>query len=114
MLDFVASATTSAEALAQSVYLLRRDGRLFVFGMPHHNDQVFPWYAAFRSELKMICSVGPECAPFFQVAMDMMVDGRASILGEAVTPRMRWDEAEKAFEMYHLCARDSQKLVLEL
>ena len=43
-----------------------------------------------------------------------MVDGRASILGEAVTPRMRWDEAEKAFEMYHLCARDSQKLVLEL
>lgn len=114
MLDFVATATTAAEALAQSVYLLRRDGRLFVFGMPHHNDQVFPWYAAFRSELKIINSVGPECAAFFQVATDMMLDGRASILGSVVTPRMRWDEAEKAFEMYHLCARDSQKLVLEL
>jgi len=114
LLDFVATATTSAEALASSVSLLRRSGRLFVFGMPHHNDQKFPWYAAFRNELKIITSVGPECAAFFQLAMDMMVDGRASILGQAVTPRMRWEDAAKAFEMYRLCARDSQKLVLEL
>jgi len=114
MLDFVVTASTAAEALAQSVYLLKRDGRLFVFGMPHFNDQKFPWYAAFRNELKIINSVGPECAAFFQVATDMMLDGRASVLGTIVTPRMPWEQAEKAFQMYHECVRDSMKLVLEL
>jgi L-iditol 2-dehydrogenase len=114
MLDFVATATTSAEALASSVGLLKRDGRLFVFGMPHFNDQKFPWYAAFRNELKIINSVGPECAAFFQVATDMMLDGRANALGDIVTPRMPWEQAEQAFEMYHECTRDSLKLVLEL
>ncbi|MCX7006854.1 MAG: zinc-binding dehydrogenase [Kiritimatiellaeota bacterium] len=114
MLDFVVTASTAAEALASSVCLLKRDGRLFVFGMPHFNDQKFPWYAAFRSELKIINSVGPECAAFFQVATDMMLDGRAGVLGNIVTPRMPWDQAPKAFDMYADCARDSLKLVLEL
>ncbi len=31
-----------------------------------------------------------------------------------VTPRLRWDQAPKAFQMYAECARDSLKLVLEL
>lgn len=114
MLDFVATATTSAEALSSAVYLLKRGGRLFVFGMPHFNDQKFPWYAAFRNETKIITSVGPECAEFFQVAMDMMLDGRASALGAMVTPRLPWEQAEKAFEMYFDCVRDSLKLVLVL
>ncbi|MCX7886566.1 MAG: zinc-binding dehydrogenase [Verrucomicrobiae bacterium] len=114
MLDFVATATTAPEALSDAVYLLRRGGRLFVFGMPHFNDQKFPWYAAFRNETKIITSVGPECADFFQVAMDMMLDGRASALGAMVTPRLPWEQAERAFEMYFQCARDSLKLVLVL
>ena len=58
--------------------------------------------------------LGPECAAYFQTAMDMMVDGRASDLGAMVMPRMPWDQAPEAFEMYANCAKDSLKLTLEL
>jgi L-iditol 2-dehydrogenase len=114
MLDFVVNAAAPPESLSTAAKLLKRGGRLFVFGMPDHDDQRFPWYSAFRNETKIINSVGPECSAFFQVAMDMVVDGRASALGAMVTPRLRWDQAPKAFQMYAECARDSLKLVLEL
>ena len=114
MLDFVVNAAAPPESLSTAAYLLKRGGRLFVFGMPDHNDQKFPWHATFRNETKIINSVGPECSAFFQIAVDMMVDGRASALGAMVTPRLPWDQAPKAFAMYAECARDSLKLVLEL
>jgi len=114
MLEFCATATSEAEALTTAAYLLRRRGRLFAFGMPDYNDQAFPWHDAFRNELQMITSVGPECSEYFQTATDMMIDGRASDLGAMVNPRMPWDQAAEAFEMYANCAKDSLKLTLEL
>jgi hypothetical protein len=44
----------------------------------------------------------------------MLVDGRANDLGAMVTPRMPWDQAAEAFEMYANCAKDSLKLTLEV
>ena len=114
MIDFCVTAASEAEALSTAAHLVRRAGRLFVFGMPDHNDQAFPWHDAFRNELRMIACVGPECAAYFQTATDMMVDGRTSDLGAMVTPRMPWDQAAEAFEMYADCAKDSLKLTLEL
>jgi L-iditol 2-dehydrogenase len=114
MIDFCVSAASEPEALSTSASLVCRGGRLFVFGMPDYNDQAFPWHAAFRNETKIICCVGPECSAYFQTAADMVVDGRASDLGAMVTPRMPWDQAEEAFEMYANCATDSLKLTLEL
>jgi threonine dehydrogenase-like Zn-dependent dehydrogenase len=43
----------------------------------------------------------------------MVLDGRVD-LGAMVTPRMPWEEAPKAFEMYATRAKDSLKLTLEL
>jgi L-iditol 2-dehydrogenase len=114
MLDFVVNAAAPPESLVTAAKLLKRAGRLFVFGMPDHDDQQFPWYSAFRNETRIINSVGPECSAFFHVAMDMMVDGRASALGAMVTPRLPWDQAPQAFQMYAECRRDSLKLVLVL
>jgi len=113
-LDFVATAASSVESLAVAPYLLKRAGRIFAFGMPDYNDQKFPWYAAFRNETRIITTVGPECSAFFQTAADMVVDGRANDLGSMVTPRMPWDQAAEAFEMYAECAEGSLKLTLEL
>ncbi len=114
MIDFVVSAASPPEALTTAAGLVRRHGRLFVFGMPDYNDQPFPWHAAFRNETQIINCVGPECAAYFQTAADMVVDGRAGILGTMVTPRMPWDRAAEAFEMYANCAEGSLKLTLEL
>jgi len=114
MIDFCVDAAGRPASLSTAASLVRRGGRLFVFGMPDYNDQQFPWHSAFRNETKIITCVGPECAAYFQTAADMVVDGRASALGEMVTPRMPWDQAPEAFEMYADCAEGSLKLTLEL
>lgn len=112
--DFVVNAAAPPDSLSTAAGLVRRGGRLFVFGMPDHDDQVFPWYSTFRNETKIINCVGPECAAYFQVAADMVVDGRAADLGEMVTPRLPWERAAEAFEMYAGCDDGTLKLTLEL
>ena len=114
MIDFCVSATGEADALITASKLVRRAGRLFVFGMPDYNDQAFPWHATFRNETLIINCVGPECAAYFQTAANMVIDARASDLTSMVTPVMPWDQAPEAFEMYADCAKDSLKLTLEL
>jgi L-iditol 2-dehydrogenase len=114
MIDFVVDAAGKPDSMDTSAHLVRRGGRLFVFGMPDYNDQKFPWHYVFRNETEIITCVGPECAAFFQTAADMVVDGRASDLGAMVTPRMPWEQAAEAFEMYAQCAEGSLKLTLEL
>jgi L-iditol 2-dehydrogenase len=111
--DFVVDAAGKPESMDTAARLVRRGGRLFVFGMPDYDDQAFPWHMTFRNETKILTCVGPECGAFFQTAADMVVDGRAD-LGAMVTPRMPWDEAAEAFEMYADCAEGSLKLTLEL
>ncbi len=114
MLDFVVDAAGRAESLSTAAMLCKPHGRLFVFGMPHYEKQEFPWYRVFRNNIQINTCVGPECGPFFQTAADMVLDERCAALGEMVTPRMPWEKAPEAFEMYANCAKDSLKLTLEL
>jgi S-(hydroxymethyl)mycothiol dehydrogenase len=111
--DFCVDAAGKPDSMATAAHLPRRAGRLFVFGMPDYNDQPFPWYDTFRNEITIITSVGPECSEFFQIAVDRVVDGRVDV-GDMVTPRMPWEKAPEAFEMYATCAEGSLKLTLEL
>jgi threonine dehydrogenase-like Zn-dependent dehydrogenase len=112
--DFVVNAAAPSESLKTAAALVRRAGRLYVFGMPDYDDQQFPWHSTFRNETKIITCVGPECAEFFQTAADMVIDNRASDLGEMVTPRLPWDRAPEAFEMYAETSPGTLKLTLEL
>jgi len=114
MVDFVVEVVGFVDSLKTAAYLPKHGGRLFVFGMPHYELQEFPWYHVFREEIQINTCVGPECGAFFQTAVDMVLDDRASVLTEMVTPRMPWDRAPEAFEMYAECARDSLKLTLEV
>jgi threonine dehydrogenase-like Zn-dependent dehydrogenase len=114
MVDFVVEAVGYVDSLKTAAYLPRYEGRLYVFGMPHYELQEFPWYHVFRQNIQINTCVGPECGPFFQTAADMVLDDRASALTEMVTPRMPWEKAPEAFEMYAECAKDSLKLTLEV
>lgn len=114
MVDFAVEAVGEADSLKTAAHLPGHGGRLLVFGVPHFELQEFPWYHVFRQEIQINTSVGPECGKFFQTAVDMVLDDRASALTEIVTPRMPWDKAPEAFEMYAECAKYSLKLTLEL
>jgi threonine dehydrogenase-like Zn-dependent dehydrogenase len=43
--------------------------------------------------------MGPLCMEYFQNAVDMIVQGRVD-LAAMVAPRMPWERAAEAFEMY--------------
>jgi L-iditol 2-dehydrogenase len=114
MVDFAVDAAGSVKSLQTAAYCPKRFGKLLVFGMPHYDLQEFPWYSVFRRELQIATSVGPECGDFFQTAMDMVLDDRASVLTSMVFPRMKWEKAPEAFELYATCAKDVLKLTLEM
>jgi threonine dehydrogenase-like Zn-dependent dehydrogenase len=114
MVDFVVEVVGYVDSLKTAAYLPKPGGRLFVFGMPHYELQEFPWYHVFRQNIQINTCVGPDCGAFFQTAADMVLDDRASALTEMVTPRMPWNQAPEAFEMYAECTRDSLKLTLEV
>jgi len=114
MVDFAVEAVGEVDSLNTAAHLPRHGGRLLIFGVPHNELQKFPLYHAFREEIQISTSVGPRCGEFFRKAVDMVLDERACALTELVTPRMPWDEAPQAFEMYAQCAPGSLKLTLEL
>jgi L-iditol 2-dehydrogenase len=114
MVDVVVEAVGFIDSLETAAYLPGHGGRLLVFGVPHYESQTFPWYHVFRQEIQINTCVGPQCGAFFQTAVDMVLDDRASVLAEMVRPRLPWDQAPDAFEMYANCAKDSLKLTLEL
>jgi threonine dehydrogenase-like Zn-dependent dehydrogenase len=112
--EFVVDAAGTEASLQTAAYCARKYGRLLMFGMPHFDMQQFPWYHTFRANVQVNTCVGPECGDFFQTATDMVLDFRASALTAMVTPRMHWDRAAEAFEMYADHAKDAIKVTLEL
>jgi threonine dehydrogenase-like Zn-dependent dehydrogenase len=114
MVDLAVEAAGYVDTLKLAAYLPRHGGRLLVFGVPHYELQEFPWHHVFRQEIQISTSVGPECGRFFQTAADMVLDDRASALTEIVRPRLPWNKAPEAFEMYAEPAKGSLKLTLEL
>ncbi|HUT11338.1 MAG TPA: zinc-binding dehydrogenase [Thermoguttaceae bacterium] len=115
MVDFSVEAVGLPDSLTTAAMLPKRLGRLFIFGMPHYDTQPFPWFHTFQNETVVVSSLGPECYDYFQTAVDMVVSGRSD-LGPMVTPRMPWEKAPEAFEMYAQPAKHegSLKLTLEL
>ncbi len=114
MADFAADVAGAVKSLQTAAYCPKRYGKLLVFGMPHYDLQEFPWYSVFRREIQIATSVGPECGDFFQTAMDMVLDDRCSVLTKMSFPRMKWEQAPEAFELYATCAKDVLKLTLEM
>jgi L-iditol 2-dehydrogenase len=113
--DLCVEAVGKPDSLTTAAYLPRWQGRLLVFGVPHHDAQEFPWYQTMANETEIIASMGPLCKLYFQNAVDMIVQGRADLTA-MVTPRMPWEKAAEAFEMYAnpAQAKDSLKLTLVL
>jgi len=114
MVDLAVEAVGYVDSLNAAAHLSKHGGRLLVFGVPHYELQRFPWNHVFREEIQINTSVGPQCGEFFQTAVDMVLDERASVLTEMVTPRMPWERAPEAFEMYAEHSRGTLKLILEI
>jgi L-iditol 2-dehydrogenase len=115
MLDVSVEAVGEAETYNTAAYLLRRQGRLCLFGVPDHDELPFPWYDVTNNETEIVLARGNHWVELAPTAVDL-VAGDGAALADIVTPRLPWAEAAKAFEMYAHPAehKDSLKIVLEL
>lgn len=113
MVDLSVEAVGYPEPLATAAMLPRRFGRLIVFGVPRYDSQEFPIERVFRREMEIVCSVGGDCVHYFADAVHRMLTGQVDITA-MVTPRLPFDQAERAFEMYAGHEEGTLKLVLEL
>ena len=115
MAQFAVDAGNTPESLATAALLLGHEGCLCPFAVPRHRTQEFPWLHALDNELRFVTAHGAGCTEFFQLGVDM-VAGDCSALGELVTPRLPWEHAAEAFEMYAEPAQHngSLKIVLDL
>jgi S-(hydroxymethyl)mycothiol dehydrogenase len=115
MADLCIEAVGTEQSVHSAAYLSRFQGRLCLFGVPDESALPFPWFDVTNNETEVVLSRGPGCRAYFQAAVDMIANDHG-VLSDMVTPRLPWDMASDAFEMYCSPAAHpgALKIVLEL
>jgi len=78
LVDLVVEAIGKEETLNLAAKLLRRNGTLLAFGLPHKYNYNFSIHDFFWNEGRLICSLGPTLDDF-RVAVDLISDGVISV-----------------------------------
>ena len=115
MVDFCVEAAHLGRALVDAALLPRRQGRLCVFGVSYQDHDAFPWNFTTANETQIVVTRGTGWMDYAQLAIDRLNGDWAALL-DLVTPRLPWDRAQEAFEMYAYPAdhEGSLKVVLDL
>ncbi|HUT20923.1 MAG TPA: zinc-binding dehydrogenase [Anaerolineae bacterium] len=115
MVDLCVEAAHLGSALVDAALLPRRQGRLCVFGVSCHDHDAFPWNYTTANETEIVITRGTGWMDYAQLAIDRL-NGDWAELTDLVTPRLPWERAQEAFEMYAYPAdhEGSLKVVLDL
>ncbi len=110
--DLVVEAVGEEDALDLCTDLIRRNGTLLAFGVPHEPVYRLRFGEFFRREGRLVCSVGPNVQHDFPIAVDWIASGRLDV-SPIVTHRMPLAEAPAAFEMFAQRRDGAIKVVLQ-
>jgi len=115
MVDYCVEAAHLGHALVDAALLPRRQGRLCVFGVSEHDHDAFPWNHTTANETEIVVTRGTGWMDYARLAIDRLNGDWAALL-DLVAPRLPWDRAQEAFEMYAYPADHpgSLKVVLDL
>jgi len=115
LVDFSIEAVGAEETLHTAAHLPRHQGRLCIFGVPDYRTQSFPWWDTTNNETEIVLSRGNEWRTYAPTAIQLLNETYRT-LQDIATPRMPFEKAAEAFDMYvHPAAhRDSLKILLEL
>lgn len=108
--DLVIEAIGNAETLNLGMKLLRRNGTLLAFGLPHKYNYDFAFHEFFWNEGRLICSLGPSIDDF-RVAVDMIASGGIDV-GPLLTHNFPLSRAQEAFTLFADRADGVMKVVL--
>jgi threonine dehydrogenase-like Zn-dependent dehydrogenase len=97
--DLVVEAVGEEAALRRAGELIRRNGTLLAFGVPHAREYRLPFNALFVKEARIVCSVGPDIQSDFPIAVEMIASRRIDV-SPLVTHRFPLERAHEAFETF--------------
>jgi threonine dehydrogenase-like Zn-dependent dehydrogenase len=97
--DLVVEAVGGEASFRRCGEVLRRNGTLLAFGVPHQSEYRVPFSQLFLKEARIICSIGPDVQTDFPIAVDMIAQRRIDVT-PLVTHRFPFDRAQEAFDMF--------------
>jgi threonine dehydrogenase-like Zn-dependent dehydrogenase len=96
--DLVVESIGNAETLNLAARLVRRNGTLLAFGLPHRYNYDFAFHEFFWKEGRLICSLGPTIDDF-RIAVDVIANGVVDV-GPLVTHSFPFSRALEAFTLF--------------
>ena len=98
LVDLAVEAIGKEETLNLAAKLVRRNGTLLAFGLPHKYNYDFAFHDFFWNEGRLICSLGPTVDDF-RVAVDMISNGVISV-APLLTHTFPFSRAQEAFTLF--------------
>ena len=96
--DLTVEAIGKSETLKLAAKLIRRNGILLAFGLPHKYNYDFAFHEFFWNEGRLICSLGPTVDDF-RVAVDLISNGVIAV-APLVTHTFPFSHAQEAFTLF--------------
>lgn len=109
--DLAVEAVGKVETLNLAARLVKRNGTLLAFGVPHHYNYDFAFHDFFFNEGRLINSLGPNVQHDFPIAVDMIASGAIDV-EPLVTHRLPFSRAQEAFTLFADQAQGAVKVVL--
>lgn len=109
--DLVVEAVGQAETLNSAARLMRRNGTLVAFGVPHRYSYDFDFHDFFFNEGRLITSLGPDVQHDFSLAVEMIASGAIDV-APLVTHVLPFERAQDGFSLFADRAEGAIKVVL--
>jgi threonine dehydrogenase-like Zn-dependent dehydrogenase len=109
--DLVVEAIGKEDTLNLAIKLLRRNGTLLSFGLPHKYKYNLAFNEFFWNEGRLICSLGPTVEDF-RIAVDLIANKLIDV-SPLVTHTFPFNAAQEAFTLFANRADRAIKVVLE-
>jgi threonine dehydrogenase-like Zn-dependent dehydrogenase len=97
--DLAVEAVGHAETVNLAAGLVRRNGTLLAFGVPHHTHYDFAFRDFFFNEGRLINSIGPDVQHDFPIAVELIASGLIDV-SPLVTHTFPLTQAPEAFELF--------------
>ena len=110
--DLSVEAVGKPDALNLAARLIRRNGTLIAFGVPHKRIYDFALHEFFWNEGRLICSLGPT-PDDFRMAVDLISSGSIDV-SPLVTHEFPFRQAQQAFTTFADRADGALKVVLSV
>lgn len=110
--DVVVEAIGKEETLNAGAKLIRRNGTLLSFGLPHKLEYHFDFHQFFWNEGRLICSLGPTLDDF-RAAVDLISNGVIDV-SPLITHKLPFSRAQEAFTLFADRTGGVMKVVLDV